>query len=164
MNLFSPSSSIPRSTERGSIEAQSRQGSRTPRLPFRVQPNAAPLKPGMVDVVGCDEFSIPRSTERGSIEASKLRSHLIRPPKTFRVQPNAAPLKRVHRLPHPAPAGSFRVQPNAAPLKLLRVDRCSSEIRSFRVQPNAAPLKRRSDNIVLSSIIHHSAFNRTRLH
>ncbi len=85
---------LPRSEERGLIEA-SRASAPRPRraAPFRVQKNAASLKRAGSSAGRRGGRHLPRSEERGLIEASRGRS--VRRPgaRTFRVQKNAASLK-----------------------------------------------------------------------
>jgi len=85
-------------------------------IPFRVQQNAAPLKPECQATRRKMTGRFPRSTERGPIEAT-LRT-----------------LERSRRV-------AFRVQQNAAPLKPLSFQFGSVNQVTFRVQQNAAPLK-----------------------
>ena len=61
---------LPRSKERGLIEAASRRFCAISHRPFRVQKNAASLKPRQGSCNGGRDAMFPRSKERGLIEAN----------------------------------------------------------------------------------------------
>ncbi|MGB7346813.1 MAG: hypothetical protein WBD20_21505, partial [Pirellulaceae bacterium] len=60
--------------------------------PFRVQQNAASLKPSCHSVRPKHISVFPRSTERGFVEASFITRVLVAVSSAFRVQQNAASL------------------------------------------------------------------------
>src|SRR5690625_2454129 len=107
--------------------------------PFRVQPNAAPLKHRAGGRSAGAIEGIPRSTERGSIEAIE----------------DVTLTDGGSLIPRSTERGSIEA-PSA--IQLL------SSLSPFRVQPNAAPLKRLTRAQRILSRRTHSAFNRTRLH
>ncbi len=155
---------LPRSRERGPIEASSATPIRPDRTsfrvlanaaplklilaldssdqsrPFRVLANAAPLKPHSAARCVLERARLPRSRERGPIEAA-VPAIPSSPEGSFRVLANAAPLKPSPEQRSPQRLAPFRVLANAAPLKHqpIRIDQLAGA--AFRVLANAAPLK-----------------------
>ena len=89
--------SLPRSKERGLIEALRLEPLEAITQAFRVQKNAASLKLWSLQQPTFGAINLPRSKERGLIEAVPDVPECFEDDWSFRVQKNAASLKRTAR-------------------------------------------------------------------
>src|SRR5208282_4297126 len=98
-----PTSGLPRSIERGPVEALPDQ--REPAdfwQSFRAQLSAAPLKRHVASFCRAGPGVLPRSIERGPVEAEERWFPVLTTGLAFRAQLSAAPLKRSRPGEHPA--------------------------------------------------------------